>query len=110
MMPLPALQGGGPVFKLLLEPDHPAFQGHFPGDPVLPGVVQVDWAIRLGAEAFGPLGTFLGLDRIKFLEPVRPGETLELSLSAPRAGRLDFRYASGGALKSSGSARFQAAP
>jgi 3-hydroxymyristoyl/3-hydroxydecanoyl-(acyl carrier protein) dehydratase len=110
MMPLPALRPRPGGFALVVEPGHPAFRGHFPGDPVLPGVVQVDWAIRLGETLFGPQGTFLGLERVKFLEPVRPGEALELALVAPRPGRLDFRYSAGGVLKSSGSARFEAAP
>jgi len=112
MMPLPELLGpaGGPEASFVLAPSHPAFQGHFPGDPVLPGVVQVDWAIRFGARAFGVQGTFLGLDRVKFLQAIRPGETVLLALAAPAPGRLDFQYTAGGDLKSSGSVRFGAAP
>jgi len=100
-MPLPPVtpRGTGPdgeaAFALEPGPEHPAFQGHFPGDPLLPGVVQVDWAVRLGREAFGSLGGFQGLDQIKFLRPVRPGTALELRLAlvrAPGSCRLRFQY------------------
>jgi 3-hydroxymyristoyl/3-hydroxydecanoyl-(acyl carrier protein) dehydratase len=50
MMPLPPILASGPGarFRLAMDPAHPAFQGHFPDFPLLPGVVQVDWAARLG--------------------------------------------------------------
>ena len=105
MMPLPATllhrSPAGAAFALRLAPELEAFQGHFPGDPILPGVVLVDWAIRLGEAQFGPLGAFRGLSQVKFLAPVRPGEALELNLElAP--GRLRFRYQSGAEAKASG--------
>lgn len=113
MMPMPAtLVRRSPheaVYALALAPELPAFQGHFPGDPVLPGVVQVDWAIRLGREAFGELGAFAGLDQLKFLEPVRPLEALVLSLVL-ETGRLRFEYGCGSIRKASGTVRFQAEP
>ena len=72
------------LFVLTPEPDNPAFLGHFPGDPILPGVIQVDWAI---------LGDFKGLSNLKFTSIIRPGECLELHLALDRpAGRLEFRY------------------
>ncbi|MGA2081520.1 MAG: hypothetical protein ABSH53_13055 [Holophaga sp.] len=114
MMALPAVtpRGTGPdgeaVFTLAVGPEHPAFRGHFPGDPLLPGVVQVDWAVRLGREAFGPLGDFQGLDQAKFLRPVRPGVPLELRLAlAPGSGRLRFQYQDAEGKVSSGTALFR---
>jgi 3-hydroxymyristoyl/3-hydroxydecanoyl-(acyl carrier protein) dehydratase len=66
-------------------------------------VVQVDWAIRFGAEAFGDLGCFRGIGQLKFQDLVRPGEVLELRLGFdPGHGRLRFRYLAGSARKSSG--------
>jgi 3-hydroxymyristoyl/3-hydroxydecanoyl-(acyl carrier protein) dehydratase len=82
------------VYALALAPGLPAFQGHFPGSPILPGVVQVDWAMRLGEAAFGPLEPFRGLDHLKFLAPIRPLQSLELTLEL-RPGRLAFRYQCG---------------
>ncbi len=85
--------GAEETFLLALEPDHLVFQGHFPDNPILPGVMQVDWAIRLGIEAFGPLGDFQGISNLKFLSIVQPLETLELRLTFDRtAGKLGFHY------------------
>ena len=107
MTSLPAVlsrsRGPEPVFTLLMEADLTAFQGHFPGHPILPGVVQVDWAVRFGTEAFGDLGRFRAIEHLKFQELIRPGETLELHLGFdPGLGRLRFRYLAGAARKSSG--------
>jgi len=113
MMPLPATlldrSAAAAAYAFALAPDLAAFQGHFPGDPVLPGVVLVDWAARLGREAFGPLGAFRGLDQVKFLAPVRPGEPLELAL-ALEPGILRFRYQAGGILRASGAILWAEAP
>lgn len=96
-------------FVLELRSEDLAFQGHFPGDPILPGVVQVDWAIRLGREAFGPLGEFQGMQNLKFMDLTRPGEILELTLGWDAAsGKLSFRYAVGSGKKSSGIVLFRA--
>lgn len=100
-----------PVFTLAMDADLTAFQGHFPGNPILPGVVQVDWAVRFGTEAFGDLGRFRGIERLKFQELIRPGETLELHLGFdPGLGRLRFRYLAGAVRKSSGVMLFARQP
>jgi len=70
--------------------DHPAFAGHFPGMPILPGVVLLD-------EALHAIEIDLGLDprqwRIaaaKFLEFVRPGETLTIEHTLSESGLIRF--------------------
>lgn len=56
--------------------DHPAYAGHFPGMPVLPGVVLLDEALH----AIGACGTDRAwtVTSFKFLSPVTPGESLEI--------------------------------
>ena len=70
--------------------DHPAFAGHFPGTPILPGVVLLDavllWAETVTNSVPGQIGT------AKFLSPVRPGDVLTLILdcATPDSARFDI--------------------
>ena len=64
--------------ELPVAAQHPAYAGHFPGQPILPGAVLLDVALHTIA---GQLGLTLGSAKIraaKFLSPVRPGEALQL--------------------------------
>lgn len=98
---------GEATFRLALGEDAEAFQGHFPGLPVLAGVLQVDWALRLGAEVFGPLGPFTGLRALKFQGLIRPEDALDLTLRwDPDRRALAFAYTVAGVPKSSGTACF----
>ena len=61
------------------------FAGHFPGDPIMPGVMQVEALAQTAAacamampDFTGGLGLFAGIDEIRFKRIVRPGETLRL--------------------------------
>jgi len=80
--------------------DHPAFAGHFPGQPLLPGVSLL--AEVLEAVLADPaLATRVGLQpriaQAKFLAPVRPGAQLSLRLDATGRGlRFEVRDASAG--------------
>jgi len=69
-------------------PDLPCFAGHFPGQPLLPGVLQLHWAVRL-AEHFWPrqlaCTKFAGLSRVKFKAPIEPGAVLEVQLNRSAA-------------------------
>lgn len=108
LRPLPGTRG---AYALQVDGEHPAYQGHFPGHPVLPGVVQVDWALRLGAEAFGPLGAFRSLEHLKFQAIIEPDEPLELRLGwNPERRELAFEYLGAAGPKSKGFARFAPVP
>ena len=99
------------AYAFQVEAEHPAWAGHFPHQPILPGIVQVDWALRLGEEAFGPLGTFASLEHLKFQALIAPGEPVRLDLRWDATRReLSFTFAGGEGLKSSGIARFHAEP
>jgi 3-hydroxyacyl-[acyl-carrier-protein] dehydratase len=59
--------------------------GHFPGYPVMPGVLIVEALAQAGAVALlsapgnrGKLALFAGIDKVRFKRPVRPGERLDL--------------------------------
>lgn len=61
---------------LPFEPDHPAFDGHFPGHPIVPGVQLLDRAQRIIEVQCGL--TVCGIQAAKFLSPAGPGDVLEL--------------------------------
>ena len=70
------------------------FAGHFPGFPILPGVVQVDWAIRYARQHFGRLAASYGLDAFKCRAPVVPETRLTLQLVCDESrASLRFSYA-----------------
>lgn len=79
------------------------FSGHFPKTPVLPGVVQVEWALNLGRQLLNLDGAFAGMEVLKFQQLVRPGDEIQLHLrfDAER-GKLYFAYRNDTATCSSG--------
>ncbi|MGA2397546.1 MAG: hypothetical protein ABSG30_05760 [Steroidobacteraceae bacterium] len=62
--------------------DHPAFAGHFPDMPVLPGAALLDEALHVLEEELGFDPISWQLTTAKFLEPVRPGDVLAVEHSA----------------------------
>ena len=88
------------------------FSGHFPRTPVLPGVVQIEWAIELARELIDDLPPrFGGMEVLKFQQLARPGDLLLLSLRFDRArGKLYFTYHNGEKPCSSGRVLLGAQP
>ena len=69
--------------------DSPWFSGHFPGEPILPGIAliyMVEQAIIQDALAKGEQVQLHTLKRVRFIQPVRPGETLSLNIVSEEAG------------------------
>lgn len=70
-----------------VRPEEPHFQGHFPGQPIMPGVLIVEALAQAGAVAAlslpenkGKLVLFAGIDGVRFKRPVVPGDTLRLEV------------------------------
>ena len=78
----------GLTWTFQVPADSPFFEGHFPGHPILPGVVALGWLLA-GAERFlgRPLGA-VELLNVKFQVVVLPGTTVELSVAPKGSGRL----------------------
>jgi 3-hydroxyacyl-[acyl-carrier-protein] dehydratase len=69
--------------------DSPWFSGHFPGEPILPGIALIymaEQAIIQDALAKGEQVQLHALKRVRFTQLVRPGETLSLNISGEEAG------------------------
>ncbi len=81
---------GGDVFEATfpLPPDYPGFRGHFPGEPVLPGMCHVALALRAAEAAVGRPLRLLRVDRARFSRKTLPGADLVIRL-ARRGGAGD---------------------
>ena len=84
------------------------FAGHFPSLPILPGMVQVEWAVQIARAHLRVDGRFTGITATKFRRLVRPGMALALTLEhRPESGELRFEYRLGDALVSTGRVYFR---
>jgi 3-hydroxyacyl-[acyl-carrier-protein] dehydratase len=80
--------------------NEPFFQGHFPGHPIMPGVLIIEAMAQVGGvfasvankENQGKVTYFVGIDKAKFRRPVVPGDVLrfELSIVSSRRGIYVF--------------------
>ncbi|KLU21217.1 AMP-dependent synthetase [Caballeronia mineralivorans PML1(12)] len=80
-------------YELRVPPTLVHFAGHFPGLPILPGVVQVDWAMRLATDHVPGVRALASIDQLKFKAPVPPGALLDLTLTHDALRqRVQFAY------------------
>lgn len=80
--------------------DHPSLPGHFPGRPIVPGVVVLERVLEAIETMHGPLGA-LRLPQVKFAQPLLPGETADIAI-AGEAPRWCFRVLRGETVLASG--------
>lgn len=96
-----------------VDPAHPAFAGHFPGQPILPGVVLLDEVMR-AIEAIAPADDAEGSDALpfidrfqlavaKFHQPAGPDARLIIRVDQQPTGAIAFRVTQGEAMIASGS-------
>jgi 3-hydroxymyristoyl/3-hydroxydecanoyl-(acyl carrier protein) dehydratase len=87
---------------LIIGADHPALAGHFPGAPILPGVLLLDETLHALNEDRTLAHTHWRIGRAKFLKPVRPGETLIVEHERLPSGAVHFLISSAGSAVAEG--------
>jgi 3-hydroxyacyl-[acyl-carrier-protein] dehydratase len=88
-----------PVIPLPFSADHPVFQGHFPGHPIVPGVLLLGWAQAAIEAQLGQ--TVRALAEAKFHSPATPADELELDFEV-NASAVRFEIRSAGRKIASG--------
>jgi 3-hydroxymyristoyl/3-hydroxydecanoyl-(acyl carrier protein) dehydratase len=105
----PDLGAGSLDCRLRVPYDMAIFRGHFPSAPIVPGVMQIGWAVEL-ARAHGLAdGPLAGIGAAKFRRVLRPGMCLDARLERDaQPGQVHFRYTCGGTVVSTGRLQFGA--
>jgi 3-hydroxymyristoyl/3-hydroxydecanoyl-(acyl carrier protein) dehydratase len=70
--------------------DHPSLKGHFPGNPVMPGVVLLE-KVLMACKEWEPKRQTVGLQSVKFHRPVRPGDSVAIMLERKNKDKAHFR-------------------
>ncbi len=84
-------EGGKVKLELRIQPELAYFDGHFPGQPILPGVAQLAWAEHYGKLFFAIGQPFLTMEVVKFKKIIRPGTLVTMSLELKKdTGKLYF--------------------
>lgn len=75
--------------------NEPYFAGHFPGEPIMPGVLQLEMMAQAGGVMLltvpgreGKLPLFAGVEKARFRRPVRPGDILVVEMTMVKARKL----------------------
>lgn len=89
-----------------IKPDLDCFRGHFPGNPVLPGVLQLHWAVAIGMAVFGYSELPMEILRLKFKAVIVPPTAINLALTRTAPLDVRFEYSAGEHQYSLGMLRF----
>ena len=75
--------------ECIVSAEHPALAGHFPGSPVVPGVVLLEEVLRV-ARAEDAAVSIVGVDGVKFLRPLLPQQPFTVQLAPEHDARWRF--------------------
>ena len=96
------------TLSLTISSDVYYFLGHFPQAPLLPGVVQVHWALHYIQEHFGTkISDYQSIDALKFQVIIAPGYQVKLTLKEVTNNKFSFTYSSSHGNHSSGRVVYQ---
>ena len=92
---------------LAIKKDHPALTGHFPGHPIVPGVLVLDEVIDTLKDRYGRELVVTALPAVKLSSPLKPEEVLQISIESEASETAAFTCRAGGRLIASGTIRFR---
>lgn len=81
--------------SLKIPVNHPAFAGHFPGTPIVPGVVLLDEVMHVITSETGLAASAWQISSVKFLSPLKPDETVMIEHELLANGSLKFEVLDG---------------
>ena len=87
--------------------DHPSLAGHFPGHPVVPGVVMLGEIMKAIREMTEERIEFVGMPSAKFLSPLNPEEPLTVRIDQQGDGTMEFTCTTGPRLIASGCLQYR---
>ena len=90
------------TLRLDISPGLSWFQGHFPGEPVLPGIIQVHWASEVASILFDLEGPPQYIKRLKFSNVIVPPRVIELTLARHGEHEVQFQVQGEGLQHSQG--------
>ena len=97
----------GPERTVTIGADHPSLAGHFPGHPVVPGVVMLGEILSAIREMAKENIEFVSMPSAKFMSPLNPGEPLTIKLDQQDDGATEFTCTPGSRLIASGCLRYR---
>ena len=97
----------GPERIVTIGADHPSLAGHFPGHPVVPGVVMLGEVMTAIRETAKEYIEFVGVPSAKFISTLNPGEPLTIRLDQQGDGAMEFTCTAGSRLIASGCLRYR---
>ncbi|HJX18840.1 MAG TPA: hypothetical protein VJ437_11715 [Acidiferrobacterales bacterium] len=87
---------------------HPALPGHFPGHPIVPGVVLLEAVAAALPQHAGASLRVTGFPAVKFLAPLLPEQEFDIVFTARRPGQSAFEVVAGGRKLASGTVSYEA--
>lgn len=99
----------GPERIVIIDANHPSLAGHFPGHPVVPGVMLLGEIMNVIREMITEKIEFVGMPSAKFMSPLNPGEALTIRLDQQGDGATEFTCTTGSRLIATGCLRYRIA-
>lgn len=76
--------------NICIDPEHPSLPGHFPGQPIVPGVVLLSEVIDCYRQSSGQDNRLIEVPMVKFKKPLLPGQRCEVEFDKRPGGKTAF--------------------